>query len=339
MLEDESGRVRLVGPAIDDRQGSFVTGTIMAALGRETPSGDFEVVDCAFAGVPDRAAATAASKKSSKDEWVAIASGLSCGSSHDPDDMRLALLKEWLLGEAGSATDASQSAAVSRLILAGDSLVQPVPAETESHSARRGMPTYSPKPTASLDAFLDDILPAIPVDIMTGASDPASPFLPQQPLHHALLPRASRHKDFARRSNPVWLDCDGRSLLGTSGQTLDDIFKYTSTAVDSRAHMARLSLEWSHIAPTCPDTLWCHPFADDDPFLLASSPDFYFVGCQPKFETLLVPRQASSSSMNVDHAAGDAVRVVLVPRFAETGEVVLVNLATSETRVVKFDLQ
>lgn len=64
MLEDESGRVQLVGDilqrvidggnAVNSEGGygnSLVTGVIMAALGRETSSGAFEVKDVCFAGM------------------------------------------------------------------------------------------------------------------------------------------------------------------------------------------------------------------------------------------------------------------------------------------------
>lgn len=50
--------MRLIGDAIQrerDREGGgLVTGVIMAALGMETPSGDFEVIDICFAGMPDK---------------------------------------------------------------------------------------------------------------------------------------------------------------------------------------------------------------------------------------------------------------------------------------------
>jgi DNA polymerase delta subunit 2 len=49
MLEDESGRIRLVGECI--RNVFLVTGVIIAALGIETPNGDFEVVDICCAGM------------------------------------------------------------------------------------------------------------------------------------------------------------------------------------------------------------------------------------------------------------------------------------------------
>jgi len=50
MLEDESGRIRLVGDRI--RNAILVTGVIIAALGIETPNGEFEVVDFCCAGMP-----------------------------------------------------------------------------------------------------------------------------------------------------------------------------------------------------------------------------------------------------------------------------------------------
>jgi DNA polymerase delta subunit 2 len=50
MLEDESGRVQLVGERVNKLV--LVTGVIMAALGRETSTGEFEVFDVCFAGLP-----------------------------------------------------------------------------------------------------------------------------------------------------------------------------------------------------------------------------------------------------------------------------------------------
>jgi DNA polymerase delta subunit 2 len=49
LLEDESGRIKLVGDRITAER--LVTGVIVAALGIETPSGDFEVVDLCTAGL------------------------------------------------------------------------------------------------------------------------------------------------------------------------------------------------------------------------------------------------------------------------------------------------
>jgi DNA polymerase delta subunit 2 len=49
MLEDESGRIKLVGARVAEER--LVTGVIVAALGVETPTGDFEVIDLCTAGL------------------------------------------------------------------------------------------------------------------------------------------------------------------------------------------------------------------------------------------------------------------------------------------------
>ena len=49
MLEDESGRIRLVGDRL--KSARVVTGVIMGALGLEGANGDFEVIDFCFAGM------------------------------------------------------------------------------------------------------------------------------------------------------------------------------------------------------------------------------------------------------------------------------------------------
>lgn len=44
-----------------------------------------------------------------------------------------------------------------------------------------------------------------------------------------------------------------RSLLGTSGQNLDDID--LQSTIDNRVQILENCLKWNVIAPTCPDTL------------------------------------------------------------------------------------
>lgn len=119
-LEDESGRVRLVGDVIKrerEKRGGIVTGVIMGVLGVETGNGDFEVVDLCYAGMPSvfKPAANGKGKGKAKEEdamdvdeaqekktWVALASGLSIGSETALLDMKAQLLIEWLMGEGGS---------------------------------------------------------------------------------------------------------------------------------------------------------------------------------------------------------------------------------------------
>ena len=69
MLEDESGRIRLAGEKI--KEAGLVTGIIIAALGMETPAGDFEVIDYCFPGM--------APQEQDKAEFVEGSMDVDCG--------------------------------------------------------------------------------------------------------------------------------------------------------------------------------------------------------------------------------------------------------------------
>lgn len=88
---------------------------------------------------------------------------------------------------------------------------------------------------------------------MPGATDPCHAFLPQQPWHHAILPKSSTLSTLKTVTNPYKFEIDGMKYLGTSGQNLDDVFKYVES--EDRMLIAEKMLEWAHIAPTAPDTL------------------------------------------------------------------------------------
>lgn len=70
----------------------------MAALGAETASGDFEVFEYCYAGLPHQPPLQPTTPEG---EWVAIASGVEMGTANDVADARAEMLAEWLLGESG----------------------------------------------------------------------------------------------------------------------------------------------------------------------------------------------------------------------------------------------
>lgn len=74
---------------------------------------------------------------------------------------------------------------------------------------------------------MTELAAALPVDIMPGPDDPANVSLPQQPLHQCLFPGAAPYSSFKRVTNPHSFELDGCLLLGTAGQNVDDMAKYT----------------------------------------------------------------------------------------------------------------
>jgi DNA polymerase delta subunit 2 len=221
MLEDESGRLRLVGAPLSSEM--LVTGCIVAVMGTENANGDFEVVDIKVPDLPpqserwhtlDPPRNGTSRKKIKLDEdededmdkippssgkKIAIVSGLGFSGTDSGHSLEINLLTEYLLGEAlDSATQESVSQ-ISRLIIAGNSIA--LDNEAVSHdtigNTRKSQKkygydssAYNPAPTAHLDNFLATLLPTMPVTLMPGYTDPANVSLPQQPIHPAMFPQA-----------------------------------------------------------------------------------------------------------------------------------------------------
>lgn len=341
-IEDQSGRVKLVGDAI--RSGGplrsmLITGVVAAVLGTETRTGNFDVVDAVFASLPVlQPAAPISHKKAAAgdDQWVVLMSGMAIGGeSALESELAMQLLVEYLTGELGDDADRASSSRVVAAIIAGNSLAPPTRSEDEDRPKRYGQeqPTFSSAPTLALDQLLSDLCSAMPVHLLPGERDPASVAIPQQPIHFALLPRAGRFDSLHRHTNPAWLSLGNLKLLGTSGQNIDDIFKYVDEPDSARIDMALRTLEWGHLAPTAPDTLWCYPFKSTDPFVLKDRPDVLFVGNQPSYASAMY-----TFDPDADDKAQQGCRVVLVPEFARTRQVVLLNLASLDTKLVTIDV-
>ena len=116
---------------------------------------------------------------------------------------------------------------------------------------------------------------------MPGAHDPANFVLPQQPLHHCLLPQSYQLSTFHAVSNPYSCRIGGRVVMGNSGQPVLDILM--NSALELPLDAMEKTLEWRHMCPTAPDTLGCYPYDDDDPFIFNVCPDIYFAGNQDSF--------------------------------------------------------
>jgi DNA polymerase delta subunit 2 len=324
LLEDESGRVQLFGSAVRDEL--LVTGIVVAVLGTETTDGGFDVADIKFPGYAPQMMRSKPENSHNGGRYVALVSGMLLGSE-DEDVQKVELLQEYLCGELGGSEDQKESAAVGMLLIGGDSLAQQhVEARTMNNS---GVPRFDSEPLHKFDSFIADVALSMPVSIMPGKADPTNLSMPQQPLNYSLLHQSRKlreSKSVSCVTNPSWWELDGTRVLGTSGQTIDDIHKYFD--VEDRLEMMDRTLRWRHCAPTAPDTLWSYPFADRDPFILTESPHLYFVGNQDQFSTRLVESKDANGGPIT-------TRLITVPRFKETGTIVLVNLETLDCKLVK----
>ena len=113
MLEDESGRLRLVGAPLSNEM--LVTGCIVAVMGTENANGDFEVVDIKVPDLPPQAERwhtsdpAARRKPADEDEdtnmdvdkpvskKIAIVSGLGFSGTDADHSLEINLLAEYLL--------------------------------------------------------------------------------------------------------------------------------------------------------------------------------------------------------------------------------------------------
>lgn len=285
MLEDESGRLRLIGTPLQTSM--LVTGCVIAVMGTENANGDFEIIDLKVPDLPrqpqrwerdDSSAQSLSGNGKSKESGhlkrdgggkVAIISGLAI-SGDLADTLSMDLLMEYLLGEACAPSTQKHIGKISRLLIAGNSIIEGTPlAVRDELSDKRtskkygyDASAYNPSPTAHLDEFLATLLPSMPVTLLPGESDPANVSLPQQPIHPAMFPHSRAYAAtpesgeqgwFESVTNPWEGDVDGWRMIGTGGQPVDDIFKYVEG--DERLEMMENILRWRCLAPTAPDTL------------------------------------------------------------------------------------
>lgn len=220
MLEDESGRLRLVGAPLSNEM--LVTGCIVAVMGTENANGDFEVVDIKVPDLPPQAERWHTSepipdgpsrKKMKIDEdddedmdkpvlngkKIAIVSGLGFSGTDSGHAVEINLLTEYLLGEALDPVTQESVSQISRLIIAGNSIAlddNAISTDTIGNARKAhkkygyDSSAYNPAPTKHLDDFLASLLPTMPVTLIPGYTDPANVSLPQQPIHPAMFPQA-----------------------------------------------------------------------------------------------------------------------------------------------------
>ncbi|KTW32161.1 DNA-directed DNA polymerase delta subunit POL31 [Pneumocystis jirovecii RU7] len=324
ILEDEYGRIRLVGSKI--LQEFLVTGCVIGALGFEIQNGNFEVIDLCFPELPNQISLPNRNNTDTH-KYVALVSGLNI-TDKTSNLLPLFLLAEYLNGGIGHQVDRVASSQIVQFIIAGNSIAL---SETENTLTNKKKPfnafIYNSKPAEMFDIFLSNICATTSVILMPGESDPSNTLLPQQPIHFSFIPNAKHYygSTLKTSTNPMWLEIDGVKFLGSSGQTINDIYKYTNK--HNKLSIMEYTLRWQHCAPTAPDTLWCYPFLEKDPFILSETPHVYFVGNQEEFNTKFIEGEN-----------GQIIRLIMLPVFSKTDTIVLLNLSTLECEEVKFGI-
>lgn len=138
--------------------------------------------------------------------------------------------------------------------------------------------------------------------------------MPQKPLLKCLFDGVDHIEKLELTTNPCKFEVDGRSLLGISGQNINDTIMYSNNT--NAIEIMKKQLFWRHICPTAPDTLRTYPFDKFDPFILTEMPNVYFAGNQEKFDTAILSEGKS------------AVRLISIPKFVSTHCFALMDIET-----------
>lgn len=299
LLEDESGRVQLVG---DINAAMFVTGVILGVRGRvqqDGTGGQFYVEKVYMPSIPPQYSLP----ERQGSEYVAFVSGLGIGRNRDHQPLRNHVLVDYLAGRLGDeelVAKIVRTVVIGKILEAteeGDIHVPTIQRKSMEQLAREG------EPLRNADELMSTLAAVMCVDLMPGASDPSNYTLPQQSFHPCLFPRSSHFESFRCVTNPYEAQVGGVQLFGVAGQPLQSMLQCTLPIRDEDEDDTRLRdieeqeraldylqrcLEWRHAAPTAPDILACFPMANEDPFIFETCPHVYFSGNQSRFSTRLV---------------------------------------------------
>ncbi|KAL1463163.1 hypothetical protein WDU94_014944 [Cyamophila willieti] len=309
ILEDELQRIPLHGNIDIHNQ---VTGVVVAIKGLPVGNGKFQVTDVCYATPVFKPRTTLSSNVK---KYMVLMSGINTAMFHKPILPELYSLVQLLTGWLGEGEDLKEGSSIVRVVLAGNT-IRSVPKEKITILSNKDNATQADLEAMDLaDKILTDFVSNLEVDLMPGEFDPANITLPQQPLHPCLFPEASKYSTFHPVTNPYIFELDGKLVMGTSGQPVNDIVKISN--MSNSLDILEYTLRCGHVAPTAPDTLACYPFYDNDPMIIDNCPDVYFAGNQSKFET-----------KTIEIEKGKHVRLVSVPDFFSTKSVAVLNLST-----------
>lgn len=218
-----------------------------------------------------------------EDSYVILLSGLDLIQIEN-SKLALNILTDFLSGILGDFDNVRVSS-ITRLIVAGNSVKNVKDKLKPSLSLTSKVPISSNTLEAikRLDSLLSNWCSVIDVDVMPGENDPTNHILPQQHIHRCMFPESGPFKSLHLVTNPYEFEINGLKIIGTSGQPVTDVARYSD--ITDPLEILENCLVWNHIAPTAPDTLGCYPYYDMDPFIIEDCPHVLFAGNQESFST------------------------------------------------------
>lgn len=357
VLEDESGRIEIdvtTNSNVLKESNVLSTGVVVGVQGYvQSIVGRFKVEKFLYPTLPPPPSPTAT--LSNKNNRVALISGLQIGSNdennNESNSLRRALLIDYLSGNISGT--ASFSSTISHLILAGGNI-----STTTTNNKKNCNTSYA---IHELDLFLSEVCAnGIPTEIIPGKHDPTNANFPYRNFHPCLFPIVTKYySNYIKFScNPFDADIGNRCFLGTDGSNILNFMHYTSDVSSNNDDVKKekddydnddvknekyeeksyssisplqaleYTLRYNLIAPTAPDTIPSFPFNDTnyydvgDPLVMQYNPHVYFIGNCMEFQT-----------KKVDECC---CRLICIPDFSKTGQIVLLDLDTLDCEVVQI---
>lgn len=166
VIEDSSGRIKVKPDEENFKIHDFVTGSIVALRGHADLNGLFIIKDYCYAGVPyiENLPSTVqttkkklklyeAAEQADDRDFIMLVSGLEFGFP-DKQFLSYELLLKFMRGEFGSAKDQNLSKLITRVVLCGNSTIQPDKADEVLRGSFRTQ-DLNKKVYASIDEVLD----------------------------------------------------------------------------------------------------------------------------------------------------------------------------------------
>lgn len=290
-------------------------------------------------------------KDLSSSPLLVFISGLDQSSTHD-FTMTLELFQQWLYGNLlnNDKEFDFEASNVVRVIIAGNSVRTSMEMRPKTILMRQPESLVTLQAVKAVDEIIYGWSQSVNVDLMPGEFDPSNCMLPQQPMHHCMFPNSISCGTVKCVTNPYEFNIEDRLILGTSGQNVSNVQKYSR--IEDPLDALKSIAKWSILAPTAPDTLPCYPYYDVDPFVVKQCPHILFAGNTPTFQTTIFEGifTLNRTSLeiyvistyfisNFEGSSGQKIRLICIPSFSQTESVAVVNLRTLECKQLCFKIK